>query len=60
MKQTIIYCVLAICFIMMMYGIIVYYQTSIGKLIVGVSALIAFITCLFSDDFKLEDEDEEA
>lgn len=60
MKQTIIYSILIVSFLIMMYGIIVYYQTSIGKLIVGVSALIAFITCLFSDDFKLEDEDEEA
>lgn len=61
MKQTIIYCVLAICFIVMMFGIIVYYQTLIGKIIVGISAIIACIACILSDDLLLKnDEDEEA
>ena len=61
MKQTIIYCVLAICFIMMMFGIIVYYLTLIGKLIVGIAAIIACIACILSSDLLLkDDEDEEA
>ena len=60
MKQTIIYCVLAICFITMMFGIIVYYQTLIGKIIVGTSAIIACIACVLSDDLLKDDEDEEA
>ena len=60
MKQTIIYCVLAIGFITMMFGIIVYYQTLIGKIIVGISAIIACIACILSDDLLKDDEDEEA
>lgn len=58
MLKTIMDVITIICFVIMAFAIIVYYQTPTGRALVCVTLFIAIITCGISD--YLEEKEEEA
>lgn len=56
MLKNIMDVITIICFVIMVFTIIVYYQTPTGRALVCITALITVITCGISD--YLEDKEE--
>ena len=56
MLKNIMYVIMILCFVIMAFAIIVYYQTPTGRALVCVTALITVITCGISD--YLEDKED--
>lgn len=56
MLKNIMYVIMTIGFIAMMFGILVYYQTSIGRAIVSVAAMISLVSYLISDYLEKREE----
>lgn len=58
MLKTIMNIILAICFIVMAFAIIVYYQTPTGRALVCISTLIAIISYGISEYLESKEEKE--